>query len=501
MTATRGSTMKILYLFPDTNLFIQCRALNELDWSSLRESDEIDEIHLIVCRDVQREIDRQKQRGNDRVGRQARRAYSIFRDMVAGSDDYGLIKDSSPQVKLFVDPSILPSPEIGDRLDYQETDDRIVGSVYAYKKSHPDSDARLLTHDSGPMASARMLGLPCIGIPDSWIRPPERTKTERENERLQLELERIKNNGPRFEIIPLGTDGDEISSLEFNLTIYEELSDVVRSDIIDWLTRQLPLSSDFGPRESMERPTGLFGVMRTFTPASDQEIDEYKRKYSTWVKKCEDILQHIHISLNDRIRAKFCFSLNNVGTRPGKDALVTITAKGNFLIRPPLAEKIEEDARPLSFPSPPNSPQGKWSNSLGMSDQFTSLGIGPSGIGQIVSHLPETPPIGSIHQRPGSDPNQFYYKPHRSAEPSNAFSLECAQWRHGMGAEIFEGHLCITQNIEEIDGSLECIIHAENLSTPEHKIVPVKSKFRRLDTVAVARKMVDDLVSARKQQE
>ena len=40
---------KTLYLFPDTNLFIQCKPLAELDWS---EWSEFTEISLIVCRPV-----------------------------------------------------------------------------------------------------------------------------------------------------------------------------------------------------------------------------------------------------------------------------------------------------------------------------------------------------------------------------------------------------------------------------------------------------------------
>ena len=487
--------MKILYLFPDTNLFIQCRALNKLDWSSLRESDEIDEIHLIVCRDVQREIDRQKQRGNDRVGRQARRAHSIFRDMVAGSDGYRLIKDSSPQVKLFVDPSILPSPEIGNRLDYQETDDRIVGSVYAYKKSHPDSDARLLTHDSGPMASARMLGLLFIGIPDSWIRRPEPTKIERENERLRLELEHIKNDGPRFAITLFGDDENEIDSLEFNWGIYEKLPDVIVSDVIDRLKREFPISSDFGPRESMERPSGSLGGKKRFTPASDHEINEYERLYAVWAKECEGILRQLHVSLNERSREKFfCFSLKNEGTRPGQDALVIITAKGNFSIMPPLRKVSEASDRTSSFPPPPNPPKGKWTNFPSTYERIMAMQNT-----QAKAYFPANLFYDPANQ--GRDPSQFCYTPHRPMEPTETFSLECAQWRHGMEAKIFECHLCITQNIEEIHGSLECVIHAENLSTPERKKVPVKANSRRSDTVAVARKMVDDLVSARKQQE
>ena len=49
-------TARILSFFPDTNLFIQCRSLEELDWS---EWADFEEVHLIVCRTVQREIDQQ----------------------------------------------------------------------------------------------------------------------------------------------------------------------------------------------------------------------------------------------------------------------------------------------------------------------------------------------------------------------------------------------------------------------------------------------------------
>ena len=52
----------ILYLFPDTNLFIQCFPLEQLDWSEWRE---ILEIHLMVCLPVQQEIDEQKTRGKN----------------------------------------------------------------------------------------------------------------------------------------------------------------------------------------------------------------------------------------------------------------------------------------------------------------------------------------------------------------------------------------------------------------------------------------------------
>jgi integrase len=60
--------MAILYLFPDTNLFIQCRPLEQLDWSYFGS---FEELHLIVSRPVHKEIDYRKNKGNDRVGTRA----------------------------------------------------------------------------------------------------------------------------------------------------------------------------------------------------------------------------------------------------------------------------------------------------------------------------------------------------------------------------------------------------------------------------------------------
>ncbi len=75
----------ILYLFPDTNLFIQCKPLAELDWSVWSE---FEEVHLIVCRPVTREIDNQKTRGNSRVAQRARSTYQLCAPLAEEEQDF-----------------------------------------------------------------------------------------------------------------------------------------------------------------------------------------------------------------------------------------------------------------------------------------------------------------------------------------------------------------------------------------------------------------------------
>ena len=54
--------MPAIHLFADSNLFLQCKPLREIDWPQLGD---FGDIEVIVCRTVQREIDTLK---NGRAG-------------------------------------------------------------------------------------------------------------------------------------------------------------------------------------------------------------------------------------------------------------------------------------------------------------------------------------------------------------------------------------------------------------------------------------------------
>lgn len=110
---------RVLYLFPDTNLFIQCHALKSVDWSFWSE---YSEVRLIVSRPVQREIDSQKSRGNDRVGRRARKAYQLFRRILESDQNYIQVREADPQVKLILAEPGKPASELKDVLDYTNAD-------------------------------------------------------------------------------------------------------------------------------------------------------------------------------------------------------------------------------------------------------------------------------------------------------------------------------------------------------------------------------------------
>jgi len=131
----------ILYLFPDTNLFIQCRSINELDWADFST---FAEVHLIVSRPVQKEIDNQKSRGNGRIQKRARKVASLFREMLLFDSNYKIISNDGPIVKLFLWPENVKAGSCPDTLNLSEPDDHLVAAVLSYREKHPDEDVRLL---------------------------------------------------------------------------------------------------------------------------------------------------------------------------------------------------------------------------------------------------------------------------------------------------------------------------------------------------------------------
>ena len=505
---------QIIYLLPDTNLFIQCRPLEELDWSAWKE---FDEVRLIVSRPVQREIDNQKNRGNDRVGSRARQTNSLFREIIIGEQGYKLIRDANPQVKLFIEPSFLPSPELVDRLDYSKPDDELVGCIHAYLSQNPDANAQLLTHDSGPMGSAKMLALPFVAMPDEWLMPPENKDEKRKINRLESDLARLRKAEPEFHIACLDGGGNEIDRLEFEHPIYEELTENEISELINSLKSSFRLATDFGSREPAEREpkTGTFriaGVKEIYAPVLDEEITEYtETKYPAWIEKCEKVLRELENSLQREVGPPaFCFVASNGGTRPGKDALLTIEAKGDFQIRPPDIEddvdQVEADTeKKIELPRPPNPPLGKWQirfgsrypNALSSTETIRALQRAISPLAQITStgrYMSEInmPILARTDYR--RDPNGFYWKPRRPMMPGKSFGLECEQWRHGIEDEYFSGDIFFNRGADEISGALECRIHAENLSATAIKIIPVRITITKISARERAEKLIADLI-------
>ena len=472
-----------LFLFPDTNLFIQCKDLRELNWSEWKD---FTEVHLIVCLPVQQEIDQQKSLGkNSRVGRRARKTYSsLFRPIATGEKEYALIRNGDPKVKLFLESPSWPDPELSDRLDYSKPDNIIVGCLSRYAKANSETDVRLLTHDTGPMMTAKGLGLSVAPINDEWVLPPEHNKVERENVRLKNEIIQLKKSEPSFHIVCFDEDDTEVQKLEMECRVYEPLGDGDLDELLELLKRVKPMVTDFGDKKNSGRPT--ISNMNAIVPGpfvnppSAREIAEYTAtEYPEWIQDCRAVLSNLHESLQRRLGLpRIRFAIKNSGTRPGRDTLIEFRAQGQFKLVPPQDDhpdwSNEEEDVSLRLPPPPEPPRSRsFAESL---SNIGSLDFLASSI-----HTPDP----SDH-----DHNAFYYKPEFPEAPTHLISLACDQWRHGNEYEDFFVEIFADDSSGEAAGLLECVVQAENLSSPATKCVPIEINIIKMNTRDYAHNLV-----------
>lgn len=112
----------VLTLFPDTNVFVQCRSLEEIDWSQLGAFDRID---LLICRPVQVEIDRHKSKASGRLSKRARTASALFKRALDAPGKVLVLSSGKPELRLQVRIDLRPSKRLEEHLDYQERDDQL----------------------------------------------------------------------------------------------------------------------------------------------------------------------------------------------------------------------------------------------------------------------------------------------------------------------------------------------------------------------------------------
>ena len=498
--------MNTLYLIPDTNVFIQCRPFEEFGWDQWYC--DYDEVQIVICRPVQRQIDNLKYKGNGRVGKRARKANSMIGQILDSGNRYLEINQTGPRVNLSLDFSFNPSAVLANHLDYSDVDNQIVGYLHAFRELHAGVESRLLTNDIGVMATAEMLNLPYDRVRPGWLLEPESSNEARRIKKLEAENKRLREKEPQFRVKCLDDDGNESHDITVEASLFLPLTHDDVHELMNRIRVRFPIAVDFGSREHATRRQRSFGILsnpEVYTPASDDDIAAYRdQKYPDWLEKCETKLRKLHDALQiAEGPPEFCIVAENAGTRPGKDVLVTFSANGEFQIRPPPwndeheeqeedndSKSIRSDTDTLKLPDPPVPPRGQWSAELGrygdVFGHFDRLHRNLTG----VHHIPSL-----LDPRPERDPNEFYYKGGRPENAGAGFSLQCGQWRHSIGEEQFIGELFFDHEAGDVTASLECEIHAENLATPVKLTIPVNISVKPVSARESADKLVADLIA------
>lgn len=443
------------FLFIDSNLFLQCRPLAELDWHRLIGPEEVT---LLIPSAVLAELDKHKSDGNSRRAQRARSALKFLDALLEAPNDTVVVRTTPVKVIAQFAPEV-------PRDANTSNDDSILFEVAEMMRTHGSHTVGLVTHDTNLKVKAKRKSLRFFPVPDEWLLAPEPDERDKRVRQLEEEVARLKKQTP---IIEITLDGNQ--EVELIVPGYEPLTPDTVDRLMEAMAAKFPMKADFSLTSS-ERllSAGSIDMFRWHPPA-EWEITKYQNEeYPKWKQKLRDRLEQLHsyLCIRDGITDVRLLIVNN-GTVPGEHVHVAIRASKNLLIINPkhhdkLLEKVFTRPR---VPTPPQPRQ----NTLESLSHMHELGI-------------YTPPYMPKMPTP-RERDEFYLKVGENVDTEWVWA--CENMRHGVAPQEFAFRIGVNAQSQPSGGQMAIEVSAENLPTAAVKQFRIKIVNEPADTECAA---------------
>lgn len=443
---------------PDTNVFLQCRPLAEVEWHQVT-SDEA--VELVVVAQVYRELDRLKHGASARRVRRARRWLELLRPVALDECDEVVLRESRPRVVLRLAPRLRPGALDGSVLDLDIADERIVAEALAFAQGG-DVDVGVLSDDGMALRAAREVGLGDVPVPSSWLAEPEPDEGQRRVAELERQVAGLLRQVPVIDVRAV-IDGDPVTRIEATYLLWPELT----PDFIAHAMARVRAAHP-GPRTAGSARIAIVG----------DAVDYGRANYDVWLANVEkQLAASARLALGFTDPFSVHLVLENSGGASADGLVVDVQARGAVRLSDP--EALDEIREKLSesFPTPP-----KPRSMFALADVRESM----------------LPPIPRFPISPAFVPrgvSEFAW----SFDPPEALSGsargECDEFRHGLQPERFAFGLRPPLDATgDCEGALVVRVSARNLGAPQQTVIPVVLRPRLGDTEArVARQLERDL--------
>jgi rRNA-processing protein FCF1 len=338
--------MHMTAVFPDTNLFLHYRAINEIDWCALVKARPVE---IKIAPVVTREMDEQ------RVVHQVRRirdratsSIKLLRNYIGQNQ----VRDGVTLQFLTDDPT--SEYAAAHNLNLLLSDDRLIGSFMLYRDANPDARCILATNDLALTVKLTQRKIEFISLDDSLLLPSDPDPLEKKTKQLEAELLRYKSREPDLAI----KFADGLNYRRFRIAVPTDTPDLepeIRAQLAAAKEKVKPvkLAPEPGPidpnhafaeiAEQIRQVTEGFQVVgRQFYEDYNRRVEKYYRDYERYLRDTADFK-----TLATRT-IKLELILNNSGTCPAEDIDVQLHFPDGFLLynerRPP--KPPEEPAVP-----------------------------------------------------------------------------------------------------------------------------------------------------------
>lgn len=483
--------IKITTLFPDTNLFLQARALAEIPWG---EHFDADGIRILIGVTVQREIDRRKTDRDSRIGGRARRTNSEFRKILDAYPGELEIRDRNPRVLLgFAD--ALPSSRVTPvTLDPMVGDDLLIEEAIYFHETTGEV-ATIVTMDTGVELLARRHSVPVFRIPDTWLLPAEPDLRGKQMRELERRVAALEKSQPEVLVNPCDSAGEPLEKYSVSLDLYESLTEEEIRGFELEVRAKYPmqsLASNSSTGAEIGENSGEVAEHFLFQQhgPGEAEFDAYRKSYASWLEKSMNQFRRLPVLMNLKRRMfPFGLLLSNEGSVPADELILELSVSEGLRLCINLEDQEEFPAaiaKMMKFKSeivlspPPAAPR-------------------PRSLLDAVSSLADTPQLGISSQLenhflshgrhslvPASRARHEFYAREQSDSIVAEEILECQEFRHGIGAREIHGWMFVPVGVSVSHAHLRCRISARNMPQALTYEVPISVAYNSVSALEVA---------------
>ncbi len=420
------------FLFVDSNLFLQCRPLQELDWDRLVGREEVT---ILVPSAVLMELDKHKSDGNNRRAHRARLALKFLDSILEAPDDTVIVRTTPTKVIAQFAPEVSGDTSMSN-------DESILSEVAKMTRTRGNKAVGLVTHDINLRVKAKRKGLRYFPVPDEWLLAREPDERDKRVRQLEEDIALLKRQTPMIEIT---LDGNQ--EIEIVVPSYEPLTPNTVDRLLEAMTAKFPLKTDFS-LTSTELLLSAWGIGKFgLRPPEDSEIAKYQNeKYPMWERSLREQLEQLHLDL--RIRdavTDIRLLIANNGVVPGEHVHIAIRlSKGFMSVDPGYHDKLMKKLFTRSEAPRPPQPQQNSLDSLGNLHALS---------GYTPPYLPKIP----IRTKR----DEFYIKTGKDINTERVW--ECENMRHGVPPQEFSFRVCMNVQSKPSGGQMVVEVSAENL--------------------------------------
>lgn len=196
----------MLYCFLDTNIFIHCQDIKDIDWQSELG---VSEICLVIAPVVFEELDVFKDDPrNNRKRNRARSAISFLETVLDSPDQTvrdGVTLEYAEE---------MPAIEFGIyNLNSINNDDRLVASAICWSQTHVDSELILVSHDSGPRMKAKQREIRAKELSVKYRLKDQLDEKDKKIRKLEDDVLRLRSSQPKLQLGFADSNGEILDFL------------------------------------------------------------------------------------------------------------------------------------------------------------------------------------------------------------------------------------------------------------------------------------------------